>query len=484
MRVLKKFRPADLDNCLDHVRDFFDGFAASRESWRQKNASYYRELEQEFRFRIEPGRRVLEVGCAVGDLLAAMQPAYGLGVDVSPAMIELANSKYGSSSLEFVCAPIERLAAPEQPFDYIILSDFFAFSYDIKLIMERLRPFCHPRTRLVINYYSRVWQPLYSYLEKTGRKSPLPILNWVSTDDVVNLLELSGYEVISARPAILAPKRVPFISRFLNRFLAPFPPFRWFCFSTFVVARPVMEPLSRPATVSVVCPCRNEAGNIENIVRRLPDMGASTELIFVEGHSLDDTYEQCLKAQQRHPEKAITVLQQPGKGKNDAVRLGFARARGEVLMILDSDLSVPPEDLPSFYDVLMSGEAEFFNGSRLVYAMEEKAMRFLNLLANRFFGMAFTFLLGQTLKDTLCGTKVLLAADYVRLDKGRTYFGEFDPFGDFDLLFGAAKLGLRIRDLPVRYRERVYGETNISRFRHGFMLLHMCFKAFTSLKCH
>jgi len=232
----------------------------------------------------------------------------------------------------------------------------------------------------------------------------------------------------------------------------------------------------------VICPCRNEAGNIAQIVERLPRLGSHTELILVEGNSKDDTYSACLQAKAAHPEMDITVLQQTGKGKKDAVWLGFARAKGDILMILDADISVAPEDLSAFYEALANGSAEFVNGSRLVYPMEDKAMRFLNLLGNKFFSLAFSYLIGQHVKDTLCGTKVLLRRDYERLERARAYFGDFDPFGDFDLLFGAAKLGLKIVDLPVRYHERVYGETQISRFKHGWMLLKMCGVGLVRLK--
>ena len=107
-------------------------------------------------------------------------------------------------------------------------------------------------------------------------------------------------------------------------------------------------------------------------------------------------------------------------------------------------------------------------------------MRFLNMVANKFFGLAFTWLLGQSIKDTLCGTKVLFREDYESIVRHRSYFGDFDPFGDFDLLFGAAKLNARILDLPIRYQARAYGETNIQRWRHGWLLLRMT--AFAALR--
>jgi glycosyltransferase involved in cell wall biosynthesis len=223
----------------------------------------------------------------------------------------------------------------------------------------------------------------------------------------------------------------------------------------------------------VIVPARNEAGNIKAIFERLPRMGSKTELIFVEGHSKDDTYTAIEKEISSHPTTPSLLLQQKGIGKADAVRCGFEHATGDVLMILDADLTVPPEDLPRFYETLISGKGEFINGVRLVYPMEAQAMRGLNFLGNKFFSLAFTWLLGQSIKDTLCGTKVLWKEDYEKIATNRTYFGDFDPFGDYDLIFGAAKLNLKILDLPIRYRERVYGSTNIHRWRHGLLLIKM-----------
>jgi len=242
------------------------------------------------------------------------------------------------------------------------------------------------------------------------------------------------------------------------------------------VARPVFSQNTVPThpSVSVIVPARNEAGNIENAVLRLPVMGPDDELIFVEGNSSDNTWEKIQEVQKKYgSSRRLIIAQQTGKGKGDAVRKGFSLASKDILMILDADLTVPPEDLPKFYDAIVSGHGEFINGSRLVYPMEGQAMRFLNMLTNKFFAMAFSFVLGQHFKDTLCGTKVLTRRQYTRLAEHRKFFGEFDPFGDFDLLFGAARLGLKIVEVPIRYRDRVYGTTNISRWRHGFLLLKM-----------
>jgi glycosyltransferase involved in cell wall biosynthesis len=232
----------------------------------------------------------------------------------------------------------------------------------------------------------------------------------------------------------------------------------------------------------VIIPCRNEEGHIPSLVERLPELPPNSEFLFVEGNSRDDTEGAIQKAIAANPARPLRFLKQTGRGKGDAVRLGFSAARGEIVLILDSDLGVAPEDIPKFTEALVRGKAEMANGSRLVYPMETEAMRFLNLLANKAFAALFSWILGQQLRDTLCGTKALYREDYERIAANRAYFGDFDPFGDFDLLFGASRLNLRIVDIAVRYHERQYGQTNISRFRHGLLLLRMSVFAANKLK--
>ncbi len=456
------------------VAEFFDGFAPVDDRWRQRNRGYFELLERLYRFHVPPGASVLEIGCGGGDLLAALRPADGLGVDISAGMVELARSRH--PGLEFVQASGERLDAG-RTFDYIVLSDLVPFVHDLVGLCENLRRHSHPRTRVIVNFHSQLWRPVLRLAEILRLKSRKPVQNWVSPDDIRNVLELAGFEPVTRSRRILFPKRVPVLSTFLNGFVASIWPFNYLCLTYWIVARPVSGP-GEELSVSVVCPCRNEEGNIRAAIERLPEMGKGTELIFVEGGSTDGTRAEIERQIAAHPDRSVSLVLQTGKGKGDAVRAGFAVARNEVLMILDADLTVAPEDLPKFYRALADRRAELVNGSRLVYDLEKGSMRFLNILGNRLFSVLFRLIVGQHVKDTLCGTKVLHRDDYARIAAGRAYFGDFDPFGDFDLLFGAGKLSLRIADLPVRYHARTYGETNISRFRHGLLLLRMTAFAF------
>ncbi|MCE9591588.1 MAG: glycosyltransferase [Planctomycetes bacterium] len=442
-----------------------------------RGRGYHSRLEQVYRHLVAPGQRVLEVGCGRGDLLAAVEPSYGVGVDFSNEMIRVAGQRH--PNLHFICADAHELAL-DATFDVIILSDLLNDLWDVQLVMERLKPMTTPRTRLILNGYSRVWEYPLSAARAMGLATPMLRQNWLTAEDMGNLLQLGGFEPMRGWQEVLLPLRIPLLAGLCNKVLAKLAPFRWLALTNMVVARPIPVPMKTQPSVSVIVAARNESGNIENIFRRLPELGSSTELIFVEGHSKDDTWDEIQRAIARHPERKCKAMRQTGKGKGDAVRMGFAAATGDVLMILDADLTMPPEDLPRFLGALASGQGEFINGVRLIYPMAEEAMRFLNFLGNKFFSLTFTWLLGQPIKDTLCGTKVLWRREYEQIAANRAYFGNFDPFGDFDLLFGAARLNLKIVDLPVRYRQRVYGETNIQRWRHGLLLLKM--SAFAALR--
>jgi hypothetical protein len=421
---------------------------------------------------------VLEVGCGAGELLARLRVAKRCGVDLAPRRIELAKQKIPDG--KFYEQAGEDLDLPGETFNYIIVSETVNQAADVQRLCESLKSVSHENTRLIVNIYSSLWRPMIWFGTTIGLRNRQPESNWLSKEDIAGLMHLTGWELIRRESRTLCPVKFFGIERLINRFVAPlFPPL---CLAAFTIARPVPLAKRPEKTVSVVIPARNEAGNIEAAVKRTPDMGVWTELIFVEGNSTDSTWEEIQRVKEAYPHKRIKILQQSGKGKGNAVREGFQVAEGDLLMILDADLTMPPEELPKFYDAVVSGRCDFANGSRLVYPMDERAMRFLNLCANKMFSIMFSWLLGQPVKDTLCGTKVLTRENYDHIVANRSYFGDFDPFGDFDLLFGASKLNLKILDIPIRYKERVYGETNIQRWKHGLLLLRMVVFAALKLK--
>ncbi len=468
-----------------NTREYYDSVAARRDTWKAKNRYFYRELERFYRFQIPEGSSVLEVGCGTGDLLAAVKPSRGLGVDISPEMVRIASAKYPDLEFRVMDACSE---AFDEKFDYIILSSFLGEVDDIQAFLENLKPAAHPGTRIIVDYYNYLWEPALKLGEWAGTKMPQKLQNWLPLEDIENLFFLAGCDIVKKGLRIIFPKWIPVVSYLMNNIVARLPLIRRFCLLEVLVARVMRTPeeiLSSTYTCSIVIACKNEKGNIEDAVERIPQMGSHNEIIFVDGSSTDGTVEEIERMIRGYPDHDIKLIHQgDGIGKGDAVRKGFAAAEGDILMILDADLTMPPEDLPKFYQAIVTDKGEFINGSRLVYPMRKGAMRFLNLLGNRLFSHLFTAILEQRFSDTLCGTKVLFKKDYERICRGRSYFGDFDPFGDFDLIFGAAKLNLKIAEVPISYRERKYGETKISRFFHGWLLWKMTWKAFKSFKIH
>jgi SAM-dependent methyltransferase len=457
------------------LREHFDWVVDHDQGPRRWQRGFHAQLLRHFRHHISEGSRVLEWGCGGGDLLAGLKPARGLGLDFSSRMIARAGERQsGNSVLEFRAADIETELVTE-PFDHIILDYLTGYLPDIQSALKNLHSCAHPRTRMHVTTFNSLWLIPLRVAEGLGMASHQPASNWLSHDDLINLLELTGWEIVGTEHLQLCPFELPLLAGLCNRLLVNLPLIRHLGVTTAITARPRRAPLlAGKIACSVIVPARNEAGNIRAALDRIPVLGGQTEVIFVEGHSTDDTWETIQRETAAYPgPHFIRVLQQPGKGKWDAVRAGFAVAQGDVFVIQDADLTAPPEDLSKFFDALASGAAEFVNGSRLIYPVEKGAMRFLNMIGNKFFSRALSYVLGQQIKDSLCGTKMLLRSDYDRLSRRIAPFGAFDPFGDFNLLFGAALLDLRIRDVPVRYKDRTYGTTNISRFRHGWQLLKM-----------
>jgi SAM-dependent methyltransferase len=460
-----------------------DKLAEKRDKWINKNRYFYKNDHSYMQFLVGEGARVLELGCGTGQLLNVLNPSYGVGVDLSANMISVALKNY--PSLEFIQGDIEDeslISSLEGPFDFIILSDTIGYLDDCEDTFTRLHSLCTPDTRLIISYYSWRWQPILNLGEKIGLKMPSVETNWLSTEDTMNFLQLADFETVKREWRQLVPRSMFGLGSLVNRFIGTLPLIRHLSLRNYLVARPLRKVELKQMSTTVVIPCRNERENIENAVKRLPDFCEDLEILYVEGNSQDGTLDEIHRVIASYPDKDIKVLVQDGKGKGDAVRKGFSHARGDILMILDADLTVPPEDLPKFYKAIVAGKGEYINGTRLVYPMDDEAMRFLNFWANRTFSVLFTWLLNQRFTDTLCGTKVLTKKRYEQIVANRSYFGEFDPFGDFDLIFGATKLNLKIIEVPVRYKAREYGETQISRFRHGWLLLKMVVFAYKKLK--
>lgn len=475
-----------LERRRERTREHLAAIASRREGWINRNRYYYELLSRLLRFLVEPHKKVLSVRCGTGNLLTVVRPSEGRGIDICHEILAMA--KQLNPSFSFAVAfpdkdEFQHVFSSDEKFDYIVFNDI-GDTVDVLEALRNLRRLCRRRTRLLVITYNHLWEPLVTFAEWIGMKVPRTKQNWLSTSDIRNLMKLAGFEALETHRIVLLPKYLPLLSTFLNRFCARLPILNRLCMTQVVVARMLPTPIQpENLSVSVVIPCKDERGNIEDAVSRMPLLGRETEIIFCDDQSTDGTAEEVIRVASRHPERHIRLEHGPGICKSKNVWTGFNAARGDILMILDADLTTMPEELVYFMEVIASGQAEFVNGSRLVYPVPKGAMNGANMLGNKFFSIAFTYLLGQRVKDTLCGTKVLWRSDWERIRPMIGSWGTEDRWGDYELLFGAAKLNLKILDLPVHYQERIYGSTKMtSVFRHGLVMLRMCWHGFLKLK--
>ena len=469
-----------LDSRRAYVRESYEKIASVREKWIKRNRYFYKRLTAFLKFLIEPGKKVLLFRSELGQILESVEPSEGVGVEVCPKMVERARSMH--PRFRFECADPESFSDSGK-YDYVV---FYSLGdiIDIEKAFLNARSFSTPTTRLIVINYNYLWRPLNVLAEKIGWKVPQPTQNWLNVPVIENLLHLAGYEVVKEYHQMLMPVGIPLVSWFMNRVVARVPVIKKLCFIQILVAKQAAGAGADPKyTVSVIVPCKNEKGNVEGAVERVPEMGAGVEIIFCDDKSTDGTADEVRRMIEKYPEKNIRLVEGPGICKAKNVWTGFDAATGDILMILDADLTVIPEELPYFYDAIARGRGEFINGSRMIYPMQKEAMRGLNIIGNKFFGLSFSYLLGQRLTDTLCGTKVIWRRDWPRIKGLLGSWGIEDRWGDYELIFGAAKLHLKIVEVPVHYLERVYGETKMTkRFKNGLIMLRMCVAALKKFK--
>ena len=469
-----------LDQLRCKIREKKDSVAATREKWVRKNPYYYKQFIKSLQYIIPEGSSVLNIGCSTGFMLNELKPSRGVGIDGSAEQIKLAKQEW--PDLEFFDQDPEA-ADVEGEFDFILLCGVEDM-VDLKSVLDSVRNNCRRDTRLIVCYYNYMWQPLVTLAEKCRLRLPQQVHNWFSGSDINNIMEHADYDPIQIKHLVIWPFNFPLVSYLLNRFCARLPVLRHLTMMRIAVARPEPAPME-DASVSIIIPCRNEEGNIQDAVERIPQFGGHTEIIFCDDKSTDATADKVREMQQKYPDKDIKLVNGPGICKADNVWTGFDAATCDILMILDADLTVIPEELPYFYEAIVKGRGEFINGSRLVYPMHDEAMRICNILGNKFFSLLFTYILDTPIKDTLCGTKVVRRSDFARIKAIRGCWGVKDRWGDYELIFGAARNHLKIIDLPVHYMERTYGETKMTnRFKNGWIMLRFSIASMLGIKFH
>lgn len=465
-----------------YIKSFYNECAEKRDYWYRKNRYYHKGLLAYYNSLVFPESSVLELGCGTGELIGNLGVSLAVGVDISDKMLEVAKNKF--PDVEFICADIEKLEL-HRKFDYIIISDTLCSVRDIQLLLIKISSMATSDTRFIVDYYNPLWNPILRFSEKLRMKMPEVYFNWLTLDDIENFFYISGYQVIKHEFLMLLPKYIPLFSSLVNKTLGKLPILRRLCVSNVTIARLKCPPDGvDDMSVSVVITCRDEEGNIQGLIERIPDMGKHTEIIFVEGHSVDKTVCKIQEMIEKYPEKDIKLFKQQGIGQRDAFRLGFEKAERDFIIWMEGDLTTPPEEARLFWEAYVMGKGEFINGSRLIYKMEKGSMPFFNFLGNRFLGNLFSIILKQRFSDTLCGFKAVSKKNYLIIMKQIDYFGELDPFGDFELIFGAVKNNLKVAEIPVHYEPRSYGESKAYGFsifsflKHAWLLLKMSWIAF------
>ena len=461
------------------IKQQYNRFSSQRGKWLKKNWYYYKVKEKIYRFMVPESKRVLVIGCENGDFLASLKPSYGIGVDISDKMINIARQRH--PEYKFHCMDAQE-QLPDEKFDYVIAFGMLGELNDVQKFFDNLKSAGDEFTRYIIDYYNSLWEPLLKLGEIIRCKMPISRQNWLQTGQINCLLDLSGFEVIKMRRQLLFPFYIPFLSFFINSIVINFPFVNRLSLMRLIITKKKSRETKKYG-VSVIIPCRNEEGNVMEVVKKMPEMGTHTEIIFVDNGSTDRTADEINKAIGEYPQKDIKLYSQPKAGKKNAVIEGFDRAEQEVLMILDADLSTGPEDLVKFFNVVAEGKAEFVNGTRMVYPQQKEAMRYLNMLGNYLFGRIFSLILDFPLTDTLCGSKAILKRYWPDIKKSEIIGRKsLDQWGDFDLLFGAAFWNLKMVELPIRYKPRRCGLSKMKRFRNGSQLLLMSFSSFKRFK--
>lgn len=457
---------------------------SNRKTWIQKNQYYYNEIYKHLNFIIPKNSSVLNIRCQTGHFLNAIQPKRGVGVEISESLVKTAQDEYPEYEFIYWDQSCNELDLGET-FDFIVFNDLFD-SIDLLQDFKQIKKHCHESTRIIISNYNFFWQPALALGSKLGARMPYLQPNWLTLHDIDVFLKLADLKKVKVHHGFIFPYSIPFLSNFLNDYLAKAPLINQLCLNQMIIARsPCEKGDNDQPSVSIIIPCKNEKDNIEQAVLRIPQMGSDTEIIFCNDQSTDGTEEEIIRVQQAYPQKNIRLVQGPGICKSENVWTGFDAAQNDILMILDGDLTVVPEELPHFYKALIQGKGEFINGSRLVYPMEKKAMKINNFLGNHFYSILFSYILGSRIKDTLCGTKVFWRKDWQKIKEMAGRWGTKDLWGDYDLIFGAAKLNLEIQDLPVHYCDRIYGVTKMTRvFANGLRMLRICKFAWQVLRLH
>lgn len=435
---------------------------------------YYTQIQRLLKFLIPPGKSILYFGCYREDVI------YSLDASSSVVINEEVDERISKNkSVEFVHCKYH-LYNPQQEYDYIILDTVIGKTENINLLLRNISSACSSHTRIIIHQENYLWRPLLNFAASFGLKKQEKTQNWLSIKDVETYLETAGFESTRVYKKNIFPLKAGFLGPILNHFFSTIPVLDFLKLDQFIVGRfnkPFTQ-LKSSSSLSICLTVKDEEHNIEPIVSSLPVLCENQEILFVEGNSTDNTAKEIERMKMLFPHKNIRLIKQPGKGQGDAIHTGFKEAKGEIIILYEGDGTSEPYDIQYFYEAIEAGRFEFIEGSRFVYPLSHKCMPLANKIGNVVFAKWFSFFLNQRTTDVLSGIKAIRKKDYEKIYNTWGFLGIPDPFGDFELLFGSARYGLKIGEIPIRYKPRVFGESKTSVFKHGWYLLKMAFTGY------
>ncbi len=397
--------------------------------------------------------------------------------------LSLVNSKSSfrnhPSSLETILVDpevglnIESIAFKNKKYKTIILTDLFEVSTDILELLSMVNKLLGKDGIIVICSINQKWNRILNLFERLNLKDGNQKRLFINSTIVLNIAKVTGLEFVTQRNKQIFPFRMLGLGSLINNILEIlFFPFSFGIRIYSILNQQEKFNEEKKYSKSIIIPAKNEEKNLKPLLNQIPELEEDHEIILAIGDSEDKTYEVAKEIKEaRCWPFEVKVIKQTGKGKANAVWEAVEEASKEVIIILDADISVNPETIVQFNSVIDTGKASFVNGTRLIYGMESGAMRIVNNLGNRIFQYIVSIIIGQKITDSLCGTKVFFRKDFNKIKLWKELVQMKDPFGDFDMIFTAGYFGLKILEIPVRYQARVYGVTQIKRFRDGYKLI-------------
>lgn len=355
-------------------------------------------------------------------------------------------------------------------YDCIVLSDMFEVNDDILGLLKLLKKNLNNDGTILLTSITPIWDGVLSILEMLNLKNKSKKRSYIHLNKLSAVLDTINFQITGKRTRQYFPFKLFYFGNIINNFLEIILYFFNFGIRSYFTIKEIEDTAEKDVlSKTIIVPAKNEEGNLNELINRIPYLGNNVEVIISCGISNDNTLGMAKSL--KSDNFIIKVIEQTSKGKANAVWEACEQSSNDLIAILDADLSVDPEELSSFFELIETKKCDFVNGTRLIYSMEKGSMRFINNFGNRLFQYVVSKIIRLPLTDSLCGTKVFKKNLYEKIKKWQSVVKIKDPFGDFDLLFAAAYSSQKIVEYPIHYRARKYGTTQIRRFKDGFKLI-------------